>query len=91
MQAKIQANINKQITDDMPILQIGASGKAVRFLQMLLMAYGFFSRDLLTDEFNGRTELSVKNFQTVHRLRADGIVGEETWKKLAEVAAEPHY
>ncbi|MFH7024814.1 MAG: peptidoglycan-binding protein [Heteroscytonema crispum UTEX LB 1556] len=89
MQAKFPANINENITVEMPVLQIGANGKAVRFLQRLLIAYGFFSRDLLTDEFNGRTELSVKNFQTVYRLRIDGIVGEETWQKLAEVAAEP--
>jgi peptidoglycan hydrolase-like protein with peptidoglycan-binding domain len=91
MQAKIQASINENIAVEMPDLQIGVTGKAVVFLQMLLIAYGFLSRDLLTYEFNGRTELSVKNFQTVYRLKVDGIVGAETWQKLAEVAAEPRY
>lgn len=75
---------------DMPVLELGTCGEAVRFLQVLLVAYGFLTRDFISDEFNGRTELSVKNFQTVYRLCVDGIVGSQTWQKLAEVAAEPH-
>lgn len=78
-------------TTDMPVLELGACGEAVKFLQVLLVAYGFLTRDFISDEFNGRTELSVKNFQTVHRLYVDGIVGSQTWQKLAELATEHHY
>ncbi|MBF2063098.1 MAG: peptidoglycan-binding protein [Calothrix sp. C42_A2020_038] len=83
-------SVNVVNTTDMPVLELGSCGEAVKFLQMLLVAYGFLTRDFISDEFNGRTELSVKNFQTVHRLCVDGIVASETWQKLAEVAAEPH-
>lgn len=78
-------------TADMPVLELGTCGEAVKFLQLLLVAYGFLTRDFISDEFNGRTELSVKNFQTVYRLYVDGIVGKETWQKLAEVAAQAYH
>ncbi|BAZ10006.1 peptidoglycan-binding domain 1 protein [Calothrix sp. NIES-4071] len=82
--------VNVVSTTDMPVLELGNRGNAVTFLQLLLVAYGFLTRDFISDEFNGRTELSVKNFQTVYRLYVDGIVGKQTWQKLAEVAAQPH-
>lgn len=80
--------VNLVNTTDMPVLELGTCGDAVTFLQLLLVAYGFLTRDFINGEFNGRTELSVKNFQTVYRLYVDGIVGKETWQKLAEVAAQ---
>ena len=83
-------SLNLVSTIDMPVLQLGCCGEAVEFLQRLLVACGFLTRDLVGAEFNGRTELSVKNFQTVYRLYVDGIVGKKTWQKLAELVVE-HY
>jgi peptidoglycan hydrolase-like protein with peptidoglycan-binding domain len=89
---QVQTQLIKLVnTINMPLLEIGTCGEAVNFLQILLVSYGFLTRDFISNEFNGRTELSVKNFQTAYRLKVDGIVGQETWQKLAEVAAEPHY
>ena len=65
----------------LPVLKKGAEGDAVRALQKLLgiTANGIFSR---------QTDSAVRNFQNKHGLVVDGIVGEQTWKKLLGLQGE---
>jgi peptidoglycan hydrolase-like protein with peptidoglycan-binding domain len=61
-------------------LQAGASGEAVRALQLRLSAYGLAPG--ASGSFDATTEASVKSFQTGRGLTADGIVGATTWQHL---------
>ena len=61
----------------------GSKGKAVTQLQELLQASGF-DCGKADGAFGERTEQTVKDFQTKHRLKVDGIAGAETWRALLE-------
>jgi hypothetical protein len=63
-----------------PTLERGSSGSAVVQLQKLLTANGIYVR--ADGHFGAATERAVKRFQSEHGLRADGIVGPVTWRKL---------
>lgn len=58
-----------------PILKIGCNSNTVKWAQAKLniAADGIFG--------NG-TKIAVQNYQAAHGLSADGIVGQNTWKKL---------
>lgn len=59
----------------------GSTGAEVKTIQTRLAGLGLYSGD--TDGiFGGGTESAVKNFQRKNGLDVDGIVGEDTWKKL---------
>ena len=63
-----------------PVLKSGSSGADVYALQYLLVNKGY---SLTVDgQFGNGTETAVKNFQKSNNLSQDGIVGENTWKKL---------
>ena len=63
------------------VLKRGGSGDAVARLQTRLTASGF---PLQVDgKFGAGTEAAVKAFQTHVGLAADGIVGAQTWARLA--------
>lgn len=85
----MQAGASVTTSIDMPLLRNGSNGEAVRFLQQLLIAYGFLSSDLLTGKFASKTEQAVRNFQGSYDLKADGIVGKQTWRQLGAVANIP--
>ncbi|MFE2246658.1 peptidoglycan-binding domain-containing protein [Streptomyces lavendulae] len=69
-----------------PVLRKGADGADVTALQHLLTAAG---RSVDADgEFGPATEHAVKAFQTSHKLTANGVVGADTWKKLAVTVRE---
>ncbi|MFB2877959.1 peptidoglycan-binding domain-containing protein [Floridanema aerugineum] len=74
-------------TINMPVLQSGTSGEAVRFLQQLLICYGYMTSDYFNANFNEVTKSAVKNFQANHSLKADGIVGKMTWRALGDACA----
>ncbi|MCP6760130.1 MAG: peptidoglycan-binding protein [Fischerella sp. CENA71] len=61
-------------------IQKGARGANVRLLQNKLTGYGFDTK--IDGIFENDTERSVKLFQSHYGLRCDGIVGEQTWRKL---------
>ena len=66
------------VTGDRPVLGVGARGEAVRRVQERLMVdglYGPLTRD------------AVRRFQTTHGLKADGMVGPDTWTALDRVTA----
>ncbi len=63
-----------------PTLKKGASGEDVRELQLLLNNYGY---GLGVDgKFGEKTRQAVMQFQASNGLKADGIVGDQTWAKL---------
>jgi peptidoglycan hydrolase-like protein with peptidoglycan-binding domain len=56
----------------------------VRYLQRLLNANGY---SLNTDGgFGPKTEQAVINFQNSKRIKADGVVGPQTWKQFGVCA-----
>lgn len=56
------------------------TGTKVAELQELLRAHGFSIR--VDGDFGNLTEEAVKTFQSRHKLRVDGIVGDKTWAAL---------
>ena len=61
---------------DMPQIQRGSKGKAVKILQIIL-------GDLEVDgSFGPATQAATLAFQKKHGLEADGVVGPKTWKAL---------
>ncbi|HLM43309.1 MAG TPA: peptidoglycan-binding domain-containing protein [Myxococcaceae bacterium] len=64
-----------------PLLKVGASGPEVKALQKRLDELGF-PNGANDGVFGGVTELAVKKFQRSVKLKPDGIVGKNTWKKL---------
>ncbi|OKH38026.1 hypothetical protein NIES2101_36300 [Calothrix sp. HK-06] len=69
-----------------PTLQRGSTGKAVRDLQSALKASGDYSGQVDGD-FGSGTEAAVKSFQRRVGLATDGIVGNNTWNKVEQIAA----
>ncbi len=71
------------------ILKRGSKGSEVKELQTLLKQQGFFDYEKTTGYFGKITEDGVKSFQRAKNLKADGIVGEQTWAQLkSEVVLE---
>ena len=61
-----------------PVLQVGMRGIAVQGLQERLKAKGFL-KDGVDGIFGPATLAAVKAAQTEYKLKADGVVGAETW------------
>lgn len=63
-------------------LKLGSEETAVGCLQFMLQKIGY---NIAVDcKFGLQTEEKVKDFQRLHNLKADGIVGQQTWKALIE-------
>lgn len=77
-----------RITVDLPELEYGSKGEAVRLLQTLLPFHGsrykcgIWGAD---GDWGDATQRSVERFQQDSGLDADGIVGRATWEKLLSV------
>ncbi|MEA5595440.1 peptidoglycan-binding domain-containing protein [Rivularia sp. UHCC 0363] len=69
--------------NSLPVIQRNQKGEAVRFLQQLLLGYGFDQVEFQS-EFDERTENAVRNFQEQRNLSPDGIVDVNTWNALIE-------
>jgi hypothetical protein len=63
-----------------PVIKRGANGEAVAVLQRLLNATGAGLK--VDGNFGSMTDEAVRNFQTVHGLHPDGVVGPYTWEQL---------
>ncbi len=59
----------------------GSTGKAVKTLQTLLVAYGY-GKFICDGIFGNKTLASVKDFQKKNNIGVDGVVGTITWSKL---------
>jgi uncharacterized protein (TIGR02594 family) len=67
------------------ILKRDANGADVKKLQLLLNSDLKPSPHLMLDgSFGFGTEWAVKNFQRLHKLPADGVVGLQTWEALGQ-------
>ncbi len=71
----------KKITIEVPLLQNGSTGGAVRALQHILNSAGYSCGDADGD-FGSKTLAAVKKLQREKGLTADGKVGKETWAAL---------
>jgi peptidoglycan hydrolase-like protein with peptidoglycan-binding domain len=74
-------------TDDesmRPEVQRGDEGQWVMILQQELIRHGYVIEEDGT--FRSMTEAAVRDFQAVHDLVVDGIVGPNTWAALAGTA-----
>lgn len=67
----------------MPLLKIGSQGHEVEVLQQNLKSAGFFKYKI-DGEFGPDTLTCVKQFQKSIGIKADGIVGAQTYVKLNE-------
>ena len=66
-----------------PQLSKGSKGDKVRVLQELLLGRGYGLGTYGADgDFGATTHRRVVSFQAANGLAADGIVGENTWRKL---------
>lgn len=65
-----------------PTLKVGSRGRAVKRLKRLMWAKGLRKFQRSTGYFGPGTKRAIKRFQSKHGLKADGIVGPRTWKKL---------
>ncbi len=80
MQANIESAAAAAI--NMPVLKNGDSGEAVRFLEQLLICYGYLSKNEFDAKFDADTLKAVESFQKDRKLKVDGIVGQLTWRAL---------
>ena len=72
----IGGTISESEEYDMPQIQRGSKGKAVKILQIIL-------GDLEVDgSFGPATQAATLAFQKKHGLEADGVVGPKTWRAL---------
>ena len=62
-------------------LQRGSEGKLVKQVQQRLMELGYFGGPA-NGHFRNKTYAAVQAFQKQHSVKADGIVGEQTWNLL---------
>jgi len=63
------------------VISLKMSGEDVKFLQMKLKEYGFFNSKV-DGHFGQNTLVSVVNFQTSLGIKADGVVGLQTWSQI---------
>lgn len=68
---------------DLPVLSKGDVNECVRSAQFLLIGRGYTCGSYGADgDFGNATYAAVCNFQRVHNLDVDGIIGPKTWAKL---------
>ena len=79
-----------EVLNIMPTLKKGSKGEDVKVLQEKLQKLGFYTGEI-DGKFGTGTASAEKDFQALHNLQVDGVVGQETWKKIlaAEAEAEP--
>jgi peptidoglycan hydrolase-like protein with peptidoglycan-binding domain len=72
------------MTDPWPVLRRGAEGLNVKAVQHLLRCAPRADwKQLAADaDFQEKTEQAVREFQQWLHIHVDGVVGEQTWKRL---------
>lgn len=74
---------SRSATPDLPLGR-GATGEAVRDLQIRLGALGEHLNGAENGSFDDVTEQAVRSFQAKRGLRVDGSCGDQTWSALVE-------
>jgi len=78
------------VTPDMDVtLSIGSSGNNVRLMQARLVHLKY-TNDIIDGRFGTKTAAAVAAFQQQHNLKADGIAGAQTLKKLFSSEAKEY-
>lgn len=73
----------RTVTIEMQILKKGANGYQVKTLQRLLISLGYNLGNYGADgDFGSRTDAAVRAYQKKNGLVVDGVVGQDTWRKL---------
>ncbi|MEO5627387.1 MAG: peptidoglycan-binding protein [Candidatus Saccharimonadales bacterium] len=86
-QAAAQPTAPQAVTNvGTPTLSLGANGAAVSSLQQRLANRGFWIA--VSGDFNQATDVTVKSFQKVRDITADGVVGPQTYGQLDAAEAE---
>ena len=76
-------SVTEGFTAVFPQISKGSKGDKVRVLQELLLGRGYDLGTYGADgDFGATTHQRVLAFQALNHLSADGIVGENTWRKL---------
>lgn len=65
----------------MALYKLGSAGDCVARFQARLQSLGYY-RGPVDGAFGGGTDAAIKAFQAANGLRVDGVVGDETWRKL---------
>lgn len=69
-----------------PIVRRGAKGNITRLIQERLLSFGYELPKWGADStFGGETVDAVKRFQADNGLSVDGVVGQNTWRKLLKL------
>lgn len=86
-EGQLQANINSErsISPQRPTLQIGDVGEAVSEAQNKLSKLLYY-KGAMDSIFDTTTKSAVQAFQTKYNLKADGIIGSQTWSVLNSIA-----
>ena len=85
--APVEPAAPETVTVKMEVLKKGSAGDQVEALQRLLHAqgYGLGSIKPIDGDFGSMTDTAVRVYQKDKGLTVDGIVGENTWKRLLGV------
>jgi len=70
------------------LLKQGMRGDEIQVLQKMLTDAGVYSGDI-DGVFGNTTFRAVQDFQRIHGLAVDGVVGKQTWTYLERAGAEP--
>ena len=81
---RLQEECNKQGFSDYPTLKKGAKGNITKLLQERLVSLGYNTNGI-DGIFGIGTKKAVMSFQKSNGLVVDGIVGQNTWRKLINI------
>ena len=83
IEEELKEECKKQGFDSYPVCRKGAKGNITKIIQRLLISKGYSLPIYGADgSYGDETVKAVKSFQTKNGLLVDGVVGQETWKKL---------
>ena len=81
---RLREECNKQGFSSYPTLKKGARGNITKLLQEKLVSFGYNTNGI-DGIFGIGTKKAVMSFQKSNGLVADGIVGQNTWRKLINI------
>lgn len=76
----------QRVAVELSVLKKGSKGDEVKTAQRLLLAEGYELGKWGADgDFGAKTYAVVKEYQSARGLKADGVIGKDTWNKLLGV------
>lgn len=68
-----------------PVLRRGTKHELVAMVQEVLKDNGLYG-GAVDGDFGAGTETAIKNVQRTRRLSVDGVIGNQTWRALCDIA-----